>query len=364
MIQSAQINFFGVKMSLPILIVFERHWDTIPKTLIKDLLPELSKRGYETVCFEAPQDLSTAEINDRQNSALERDLDIQQQAEKLLKQVGITSKLSDMSFSSLAELLRLYVSSKKYEYVAEKIKQLSASRILKEIFGEATKLPMSLKGIDINSKDFDKITSVDLSRRMSVINLKEDQRISTMFQNLLKLRTQQKEGVIFICGARHAKGLIDQFKKRGLQDEVLYYFPHSSSRYDESMDDIEALVNDSLDTLVDHTHLLDQKDIEQFGKRVIREITEKTKYTKEILDYNSHSRFLSDCFKTNFRAFLRPGYHVDALVDVTEPSDIEDIQKRVSATGVQTHRITLDGRNYLVIPNVNTGDIAEKIRKI
>jgi len=351
-------------MSLPIVIIFERHWDTIPKSVLKDLLPDLSKKGYDTFCFEAPQNLSSAEIVDRHKSGLDLDSNIQQQAEKLLKQVGITSKLSDMSFRSLAELLRLYVSSKKYVDVAEKVKQLPASRMLKEIFCEATKLSISLKGIDVSSEDFDEMNSVDLSRRMSGIRLREDHRITTMVQNLLKLRTQQEEGIIFACGAIHARGLIDEFKKNGLQDEVLYYFPHSSSRYDESVDDIEVITNGTLGTLIDHTYLLAQKDIKPFGERIIREITGKTKYTREILDYNSHSQFLSDCFKTNFRAFLRPGYHVDALVAVTEPSDIEDIQRRVSATGVQTHRISLDGRNYFAIPNVNTRDIAERIRKI
>lgn len=349
-------------MSLPIVIIFERHWDTIPKYLIKNLLPDLSKKGYEIFCFEAPQNLSSAEIIDRHNSGLELDSGIQQQAEKLLKQVEITSKLSDMSFVRLTELLRLYVSSKRYIEVAEKVKQLPASHILKEVFGEATKLSMSLKGIDIDSEDFDEINSLDLSKRMSSVRLREDHRIATIFQNLLKLRTQQEEGVIFVCGAFHAKGLIGEFKKHGLQDEVLYYFPHSSSRYDESVDDINKVAMNS--TLLDHTYLLAQKDIKPFGERIIREITGKTRYKMEILDYNSHSQFLSECFKTNFRAFLRPGYHVDALVAVTEPSDIEDIQRRVTVVGVQSHNISLDGRSYLVIPNVNTRDIAERIRTI
>ena len=42
-------------MSLPIVIIFERHWDLIPKPLVKELLPELSKRGYGNFCFEAPE---------------------------------------------------------------------------------------------------------------------------------------------------------------------------------------------------------------------------------------------------------------------------------------------------------------------
>ncbi len=349
---------------LPVIIIFERHWDTIPKSVIKNLLPDLNKIGYKTFCFEAPQNLSSAKIVDRYNSGLKFDSDIQQHAEKFLKKVGIASELSDMSFRSLTELLRLHVSSTEYVKAAEKIKQLPASRILKDVFDEATKLSMSLKGIDINSEEFYKMISVDLLRRMPGIRLNEDHRITTMFKNLLELRTQHGKGVIFVCGAFHAKGLVDEFKKHGLQDEILYYFLHSSSCYDESINDIKIITNNALGTLVDHTYLLAQKDIKPFSERVIREIAEKTKYTREILDYNSHSQFLSNCFKTNFRAFLRSEYHVDALVDVTEPSNIEDIQLRVSAAGVQTHRISLNGRNYLAIPNVNTRDIAERIRKI
>jgi hypothetical protein len=178
---------------------------------------------------------------------------------------------------------------------------------------------------------------------------------------LLKLQTEQKKGIIFICGALHAKGLIDLFKNHGLQDRVLYYFPHSPSRYEESIDDIKIMMNNDL---TNHTHLLAQKDIKTFSKRLIEEIDAKTKYQKEILDYNSHTQFLSDRFKTKFRAFLRPGYHLDALVDVAEAPDIDYIQKSVSAKEIETHRVSLDGREYLAIPNVNTKSIAERIRKI
>jgi len=198
---------------------------------------------------------------------------------------------------------------------------------------------------------------------VSEITPRDDLRITTMFQNLLKLKAQQEGGVIFSCGALHAKKLINEFEKHGLQDEVLYYFPHSSMRLDESINDIEYVVGKD-NTLVGHTHLLAQKDIKPFGERIIRDITKKTKYTREILDGNSHSQFLSRCFKANFRAFLRPGYHVDALVDMAELSDVQDVQRRVNAVGLKTHTICLDGRSYLAIPNVNTKEIAEKIRKI
>jgi len=351
-------------MSLPVVIIFEQHWDTIPKSIIKDSLPALSKKGYETFCFEAPHDLSSDEIVAAHNAGLEFDSNIEQKAEKLLKQVNITRKLSDMSFSSLADLMRLHVSSKKYVEVAERIKQAPASRILKEVFGEAKKLSIHLKGIDIERSEFGEMLSFDLTERLPGIKRREELRITTMFQNLLKLRTQQEEGVIFLCGATHAKGLIDEFKKYGLKDEVLYYFPHSLSRYPEQIDLMKGIMDDNSDTLVDHSYVLDQKDIKPFSERISREITGKIRYNGEIHGYNSHSQFLSDFFKTNFRAFRRAGHHVDALVEVVEPSYTEDIQRRLTAVGVQPHTISLDGRSYLVVPNVNTKEIAERIRTL
>jgi hypothetical protein len=64
---------------------------------------------------------------------------------------------------------------------------------------------MCLKGIDVSSEEYGEKTSDDLSRRMSGIRLREDQRITTMVEILLKLRTQQEEGLIFACGGTSRK---------------------------------------------------------------------------------------------------------------------------------------------------------------
>jgi hypothetical protein len=348
-------------MSLPTIIIFERHWDTIPKLLVKDLLPDLVKQGYDTLCFEAPQNLTQAEFVERHNIGLEANIGLERQAKKYLKRAGIIGKLSDMSFDQLSRLMQLYVSSQRYINVAEKIKDLPASRILKDIFDEAVRLHVSLKGIDIDSANFDAMTSLDLTMRSLSIDANEDNRITTIFKNLLKLREQQEEGVIFVCGALHASGLLAKFKERNMQDEVLHYFPHSSNRYDDRFDDARYLAMN--DTLRDHTHLLSPREVRLFGKKIVKEITSKIKYKREILDGNSHCQVLSDCFKINFRAFVRPGYLVDALVDFDAP-DIESIRKRVNDVGVQTHDVSLDGRRYLVVPGVNIRETAHSIRTI
>lgn len=349
-------------MSLPIVIIFERHWDPIPKTLLRDLLPDLKKRGYETICYEAPENISSAEIVDRHRYSVTLDQEIQKQAEDLLKQRGITQRLSEISFGRLAELLKSFVLSNHCLHVAEKIKTLPALLILNEVFDHAAELSLTVKGIDIDSEIFDQMGTLDSSSRMSILRTKNAYRDRLFFQNLCALRTQQEGGLVFACGALHAKGLIDQFKQNGLENEVLYYFPHSSSRYDESVDDVNHFAMNV--TLLNHTYLLSQKDLKPFGERVIREISEKTTYRVEIPEHNAHARFLTDYFKTPFQVLLRPGSHADALVDTSGEVDVEDIKKRVQAVGVQTQEHTLDGRRYLVIPHVNTIEIAERIRKI
>jgi hypothetical protein len=346
-------------MSLPIVIIFERHWDTIPKLLVKDALSDLSKRGYENLCFEVSHELSSLEIINRHDAGLKFDSDIQQQTEACLKKLNITAKLCDISFTKLSQLMRLYVSSKKYHEVATKIKQLPASLILKEIFNDTTKLSMSVKGVDI--ADFDDVVTGDISEVASKVRRDENFRIATIFKNLCKLRSQQKEGIVFICGAFHAEGLLNEFKKHNLEKEVLYYFPHSTSRYDESMDDIKEAMNK---TLKDHTYLLSPKEIRPLKEKIIKEVVEKTNYEMQIQQGTMNSQFLSEIFKTNVRAFLRPGYHVDALVDAERNSEGEMIEKRFSELGVKTHPLTLNDHKYLVIPNINTKDISDRIHKI
>ncbi len=347
-------------MCLPIVIIFENHWDTIPKCVTRDLLPDLNKRGYQTLCFEAPHNLSIEQILLRHNWGLQEGLQIKKSAEELLKQQGIVCKLSEQRFDRLAGLMRWYVSSKKYEYVAEKIKELPASLILKEVFEKTQELSMSLKGIDIKSEDFDNMLSKDISQRIEPITSREENRISTMFYNLLELKDKQEEGIIFVCGASHAEGLVEAFKTKELENEILYYYPYSSNCYREAEGVLQLSKNT---TLEGHSYLLDKNNMESFRTRVIQEIIKKTTYTKEIFYEDIYPHFLSNYFEANFRVFFRPGFHADALIDAEDPS-IEHIRQCIGAKGMHMHPASLEGRNYLVIPNINAPDIAKKLEEL
>ena len=111
-------------MSLPLILLFERHWDEAPKQLFNDLLPKLAEEGYDTFCFEAPQNLSSNEILQRHNDGIEFDSQILSKAHNFLSQRNIKTdqKLSDISFTSLSELMRQCVSSQRYLKLLKKLK--------------------------------------------------------------------------------------------------------------------------------------------------------------------------------------------------------------------------------------------------
>ena len=348
-------------MSLPTVMIFERHWDRIPKLLVKEILPDLAQKGYDTFCVEVSQDLPSDEIALRLNSGIEFDEGIEAKAIEYLarKQVTPQKQLSDISFKELTDLMHLHVSSQRYLEVAEKIKQLPAARVMQEIFGRLEQLSIAVKGIDIS--DFDAIVAENIGQRYAKIVSKEDERIATMFKNLQALRAQ-KRGVIFSCGALHAERLIAEFEKEGIADDLLYYFPHSWSRPEDSFDDMRDL-HATNPSLRGHTHLLVEQTVPGFSKRVIADITNKLRYKEEVTQGNAHIRFLSDLFGVEWQAFLRSQSYLDALVDKNSPQ-IEAICKSLQKVAVATRDVTAGQNTYLAIPNVNTKEVADKIRKI
>ncbi|MGR3952074.1 MAG: hypothetical protein QRY74_04150 [Chlamydia sp.] len=347
-------------MLLPPIIIFERHWDTIPKEVVKELLPTLSTKGYRTLCFEFPKDLSIDEMLKRHQNGLETDFRIQQEAQLYLANVGIKENLNSIGFRKLNDLIKNYCSSKHSIEVAEKIKNLPASCMMKEIFDMAKEYSLSLKGIDIESAKHDEMISKNMVERITDIRALENLRITTMVQSLLDLQKNSEGGVVFTCGALHAKNLITELKKNG-QKELLYYFPHSKKRWDENLDDIKML---TIDVLRDHAHLLSEHEVERFGKRVIEDVKnveDRINYRKEIVQENSHSQFLQQLFKTNIRLFWCFDFNVDALIHF---DNAKEVRSSLEAIDIQAHDITLDGQKYLVIPNVNSAEIADRLRKI
>lgn len=348
--------------TLPLVIIFERYWDQESKKIQKDLVPELSEEGYDTICFEAPQDLTEEEILSLHREGLEIHSEANSKANEYIQRAGFKDiQLCELGFNTLAELMRLHVSSKRYLEVAEWIKGLSGSILLKDIFNDVKKRHFSIKGVDIDATDFGEMMSHDLSQRMRVIDQKEEVRNSTIFENLVRLRKSGRN-IIFFCGALHAESLINQFKEKNMQNQVLYYFPHSNKNYEDGVDDVKKY--HSNETLKNHTFcLIDDRSRNLLKERIIREIkSNNTDYKEEIFDGNSQSRHLSDFFKMGFKAYVRPGYYVDALLEICNVNDCENVVRKLQQVNLATSYTSMNGRNYLVVRDINTKEVADNIR--
>lgn len=347
-------------MSLPIICIFENHWDVIPKHVCQELIRELSAEGYDTFGFEAPQEMTPAAIMDECRKGLELMTENYNAAVVYLRNVKITDNLFDMDVKKLTEILRLYVSSQRYCEVAEQIKNLPAARVLQSIFREIQQRSFLLQGMDVSAKDFRKILKTDFLQRTKALDAQEELREGIMLANITRIRSE-REGSIFLCGAKHAPQLIAKFKEKGMADDILCYWPHNTHQtYDIFQFYVEQLRKDEHSK--DRVFPLSEKDVKPFCKRVVEDVVARTKYQEEVHG-NSHAEFLSKLFKVHFRAFVRPGHYVDALVDVKTP-EIESIRKRIHEVRVQMRDTSIDGHRYLVVRAVNTRPVAESIRTL
>ena len=93
--------------------------------------------------------------------------------------------------------------------------------------------------------------------------------------------------------------------------------------------------------------------------RFLNSIVYKSKNRSPLqITENSQSRLLSQLFNVNFKALVRPEYHVDAILPVDEirASILNDLDNH----GIE-HRID---QSFLVVPNINTTEIGQRIRSL
>ncbi|HEV8052700.1 MAG TPA: hypothetical protein VGP47_09405 [Parachlamydiaceae bacterium] len=353
-------NFNNV---LPIIVIFEQHWDKAPKEVLKHVLPQLSSHGYDTLCYEVPKNLNELEIITGWEGTLEFCTNLTNQAQGLLKQVGFVRNVSEVAFTELIELLRLYVSSKRYVEVAERIKELPGSIVLNEIIHNAKQLSFTIKGIDIDEDDFHQIVSADLTKKLSIVKKNEVIRIKTFTDNLFELYKEGK-GLIFPCGVLHAGNVMAKFKEKNMQDHVLYYFPHSETL----CDDENALteVKEHSPELKNHSYcILNENDKDALANRIIKDIKSKQNpYQEGIVEGTSATVYLSQIFKVDCNALIRPGYFVDAVIDTNQVADLNDIKDKLYFADIESHQTILADHSYLVIPSVNTEQVSSSISRL
>ena len=335
-------------LRMPILLLFENHWDTVPKEVLKETVFALSCLGYNTLALEGSR--KSDEIIAAHLHNLQAHLELYETTETaLIRNVKDFTSIKDTDYRSLILPIQLFVSSKRNVEVAQIVKQVPASKIEGEIFQLAIKHSVNVMGIDIDTRPMTSV--VDFHERAVQIDKYEDIRIETMVKNLLEFSTEGRS-IIFQCGFSHAGNLLTKFTKLGMRDKLLPYFPFSVSLPDYLISDV----------LPGHTYPLTEKMIKPFCKKMIRDIASSVTYV-EFSEGNSHTLLLSKVFHIGVRLFVHAGYVANAFLEIDGVPDTEAISKQLDEAEIPTTCLSLKGRSYIVIMGVNNRKVAERVWK-
>lgn len=207
-------------MPLPIIVFLESHIDEIIASHYTKMIQNLIGKGYNKFCIEAPSELSLDEIK------LALNLEISE-VEKLLTEavdyINLGYKttnpnssykctkngLLSLDITSLANILKMYVSLNRSAELALKFKSHLTNNITLEMFNQ-----LSSK-IDI--------IGIDVERTFSVMEhaKHKETREDLMFSKLLE-SYNNGFNIIFKVGKLHGLGLYERFKKEQRLDNIIF----------------------------------------------------------------------------------------------------------------------------------------------
>jgi hypothetical protein len=225
--------------------------------------------------------------------------------------------------------------------------ELSAHQALRELISEvALQNSIGIECIDINRDELLKESQLLLPKRNSLMSAK-----------LLELYRERK-GLIFLSGGFHAE-IVPSLQEKNV--EVLYYYPCSP----EFPFDLKAffVAQTALQILINHVHVVPKAEIDSFDRKVLSEVeSHQVKYVRELVEGTSHSVLLCAFFHAEFKAFMREGYYVDALLEVNQASANEQsIAKQLTEKDILYHYAVIQQKKYLVIPDINSEPVWKKI---
>lgn len=340
-------------MSQPIVMIFNRHWESTPFQLIKNLIPNLEQEGYETYCQELPDTLSRESVLQWSQQRIEK----QSIVLNLFNTSADKSKLSypeKLERCTFEELQESFPSLLPQPLMG--LKGISASKLYHSSLELALKYSFSITCID-DAVNLKKLESTPMSSPEYMLSLEKTSRArrDVMGNHLFNLQAEGK-GILVHLGWKHFKPMIAILNSLGLTDEnIVCHFAHSSYPISRIHDEIKDLHQSGQIFSDKTTCATTSQEIDLLGQKILAEV----KY-KRYISRNCHTQFLTEFFKVNFKAVVRAEYYVDALLSSKQInakilSDLDDLS-------IQNHKTRLNNQDYLIIPNVNTTEVGERIR--
>lgn len=220
-------------MTLPIIIVLERHWDPEPQKILTDVLPFLKSLGYDTLCYEVPCDLTEQQILDRGENLVQYGETILSQVNLGLNRWGINKDLLKVSCRELIDLISLYITTINYDGIAYLLFNHLANQQCLLTWKTARNNGIKICGVDLSADQLDRVNTLDLNKRKEQVAQLADERDLTHHQNLLKFQKEGK-GVLFVVGQAHYKSLVANLSKNPGLEQIIFLHPHSNKVMDNT----------------------------------------------------------------------------------------------------------------------------------
>ncbi|KTD21166.1 hypothetical protein [Legionella londiniensis] len=357
-------------MPLPIIIMLERHWDAVAKDALKYTLPSLVEKGYDVLCFESPSDEGEDILISRIESTIQFARERYSEANSLLKKRGINVNLTEMNYSDLQRLLRLYVSTQYSNEMALWFRELPGHEKKLDLVRAAKSLKMSIAGVDLLASEMEKLQSmevqVNLKKKLSAIDQLDCKRIASFKKHLLNLQRSGK-GVIFVVGKFHYEQLVKAFSDEYSLSDVIFIHPHSPKCLDKSIDDRKLPDFEE----VGHLTLIDRKieipdDFLIFSQNLNKLIQSHVDSYKSV-EPTTLSKALMEKTGLSFNIYLRQSMHVDAYHPVAENEDISYVTNKLNEAGIKGLFTFFKGERSYCIPCINsteTGVAITQLKKI
>lgn len=358
-------------MTKPILVLLERHWDTIPKQALMKVLPFLITVGYDILGFETPSDRNQDETLADLDGTIQFIETRLEEANRCLTQHGQTllslTTIESIDYLALQNLLKNYVSTRYYKEMALWFKELVGYKAKRPLADLALKNNMEIRGLDSTSEQLNPIngftSQIDLSKRTAGILSLDKTRATAFKNNMLNLHKQGK-GVIFIMGQHHYHDLMEEFKKECPSTEIIFLHPHSPRSLSEAMVDYHLVPAKPHEyfTLIEKT-IYDHECIDMWVTNLKTTVQQKLE-NDVLIEPTSTCLELTDKTKLPFEAYASPNLRVNCYHFFQNRDTVTGVANQLKARNITGYFTIFKNKPAYCVPDVNIGETPYNIQKI
>lgn len=369
-------------MKLPMIIMPERHWDTLARKALLQALPMLRVLGYDTLRMELPSNLSQAECIDVFERSLEADEALLKNVDALflpqLAQQGIhVNSLTDFDF----DFLEMLCSKTRYEAdsssfnsaivgteLSWRLAQIPGHRLSLKLLQTMLQLGGSIGGIDLPQNEFhEKLEGDFMFQRKAQIIKANSKREQNFVKQLLELHYYHN-GIIFFVGEGHYDGIIKALASEQYLGEVVVIQPHDSKILKSTDKTARQVSLKQRRQQTDYPFLdraLDSEaQIPAFLQQLRATLRQKLADFYHEIPRHRITADLSHATGVTFSAQQRPSFFIDAKHEVAASEDAEQIVENLSEKGIYATVSLFQQPRTICVPEVNSSDVSKAIHRI